>query len=172
MNLLFFGELKAIYSNKNDIFSDASKFSKSKIYTVKNDPRCLADLQEKGYKCCSDNCKVVFESYGFENNEWCACGLEPLPVIGDNSKNICFRDVTDLGYYCYSNECIPLLDGGLLNSWGFENHEWCACFNDSIEVRKDCSSCILDLGFPCCSQDCEVIYSNKCGNWGLFNGFW
>jgi len=41
-----------------------------------------------------------------------------------------------------------------------------------IEQPGTCSAKITNQGYPCCSNDCTVVYTDDDGNWGVENGDW
>jgi len=51
----------------------------SEVHLEKRLSNCAAHLKGHGYKCCSDNCEMLYEeqigfnAWGFENEEWCGC---------------------------------------------------------------------------------------------------
>ena len=36
----------------------------------------------------------------------------------------------------------------------------------------NCSQKILDQGYDCCPSSCEIVYYDRYGNWGVYNGNW
>eukprot|EP00833_Pecoramyces_ruminatium_P017801 jgi/Orpsp1_1/1191833/evm.model.d7180000088826.1 len=55
---------------------------------------CSAKILAQGYKCCSDNCEVIYTdddgNWGVENNDWCGCGsTEPSTCKGAQGYPCC-----------------------------------------------------------------------------------
>jgi len=42
----------------------------------------------------------------------------------------------------------------------------------SIETNSSCPQRILNQGYPCCSPDCHVLYTDSDGSWGVENNDW
>jgi len=88
---------------------------------------CSGRIRSLGYKCCSSTCKIAYSdidgTWGYENHEWCGCGL-PKP-----RKSTCNLEILFSGYDCCSDDCEVIYtdeDGG---HWGYEDGEWCGCGN-------------------------------------------
>jgi len=69
---------KVYISNpSNDNSNDNSNDGQNDDETVNKINTCSSKITTKGYKCCSDNCEVVYVdsdgNWGFENNQWCGC---------------------------------------------------------------------------------------------------
>jgi len=78
--------------------------------------KCTAKIQQQGYKCCSDNCTVIYVDndgyWGVENNQWCGCGTQAPKCLGKQ------------GYpCCTSTKEVYAKDAD--GSWGVENNNWC-----------------------------------------------
>jgi len=41
-----------------------------------------------------------------------------------------------------------------------------------VQAQRTCSKKITDLGYPCCSANCVINYTDKDGNWSIENGQW
>ncbi|OUM57376.1 carbohydrate-binding module family 13 [Piromyces sp. E2] len=83
---------------------------------------CSANILKQGYKCCPNNCVVIYTdndgTWGVNNGEWCGCNMT-------KSSNNCPAAITSQGYKCCSdNNCaVYEVDGS--GQWGIENNEWC-----------------------------------------------
>jgi len=113
------------------------------ITNVVADNSCSKEIQEIGYKCCSDDCKVVYSDidgdWGFEDGHWCGCGnvenpttttvleIEPTPT----NVNNCDPN-NELGWSCCSDDCTVVVTAEGVN-WGIENNKLCIC---NIENSK------------------------------------
>ncbi|OUM64394.1 Non-catalytic module family DOC2 [Piromyces sp. E2] len=96
-----------------------------------------------------------------------------------STQNLCSSKITNKGYKCCSTNCTPTFtdeDG----EWTVENGEWCGCTSssntpnndDNVKYISKCSMKITNKGYSCCPIDCEVIYTDDDGTWGLDNNEW
>jgi peptidoglycan/xylan/chitin deacetylase (PgdA/CDA1 family) len=99
-----------------------------------NSQSCPTSITNQGYKCCSDNCKVVYTDsngdWGVENDDWCGCGNK------SSTSNDCSSKITSKGYKCCPTNCIVYYtdnDG----EWGINNGEWCGCGGSSNDKDTD-----------------------------------
>ncbi|ORX85855.1 hypothetical protein BCR32DRAFT_325253 [Anaeromyces robustus] len=88
---------------------------------------CSSRILNQGYKCCSDNCKVVYTdedgTWGYENNQWCGC------TIKSSAAANCSAKFTSLGYSCCSDNNCVVYTVDSTGNWGVENNEWCGISN-------------------------------------------
>ncbi|KAG4102989.1 hypothetical protein H8356DRAFT_1648349 [Neocallimastix lanati (nom. inval.)] len=42
----------------------------------------------------------------------------------------------------------------------------------TVSAKSNCSSKIKNQGYECCSSECEVVYTDEDGNWGVENDQW
>jgi len=88
--------------------------------------QCSANILKQGYKCCSNNCVVVYTdndgTWGYENNQWCGCNMA-------KSSNNCPASITSQGYKCCSDNNCSVIEVDASGKWGVENNEWCGISN-------------------------------------------
>jgi len=76
---------------------------------------CSTKILVQGYKCCSNNCQVVYTdddgNWGVENGEWCGCGVQKTCTGAQGYP--CCKSATEV-FFTDS-------DG----KWSVENNDWC-----------------------------------------------
>jgi len=76
---------------------------------------CSGKILVQGYKCCSDNCEVIYTdddgNWGVENGEWCGCGVQKTCTGAQGYP--CCKSATEV-FFTDS-------DG----KWSVENNDWC-----------------------------------------------
>ncbi|OUM64532.1 Non-catalytic module family DOC2 [Piromyces sp. E2] len=96
--------------------------------TSVNSNNCSALILNQGFKCCSNNCTVIYTdsdgSWGIENNQWCGCNNTTSLSLNCPSK------IISQGYSCCQNDnCkVQYIDDD--GKWGVENREWCGLSYD------------------------------------------
>jgi len=116
---------------------------------------CSAKILQKGYKCCSKDCKIIYSdedgTWGVENEEWCGC----------NATAECPYGVFAQGYNCCSKGLCSVVSEEDGIKWSVENGEWCGI----IKKEDDCWS--LKFGFECCQEGSPVFLEDESGKWGV-----
>ncbi|OUM70534.1 family 3 carbohydrate esterase [Piromyces sp. E2] len=111
--------LKSTKTSNND---DNNKTDDNKTDDKINDNNgtCSVKITSQGYKCCSNNCEVVYTdadgTWGVENNNWCGCGTGSSVCVGAQGYPCC-KTTTKVEYVDQ--------DG----NWGVENNDWCIIRN-------------------------------------------
>ncbi|ORX75060.1 cellulase Cel9A precursor [Anaeromyces robustus] len=129
-----------------------------------------------GYPCC-DNPKTVSvytdESgdWGIENGDWCGIDLNYFPT------QMCGL------YPCCKNCEVIYTDEDDGTQYGLDKIEWCIIDKTVCKSKQDPQpepepepepevSCTgMNLGYPCC-DDCNVVYTDHDGKWGVQNDDW
>jgi len=85
---------------------------------------CSEAIQKKGYKCCSENCFIVYTdedgTWGVEDKKWCGCD-----TIGS-----CPISITSQGYRCCKEDNCSVVETDDSGKWGIENGHWCGISNN------------------------------------------
>ena len=124
--------------------------------------QCIGELF--GYPCCKDKHTEIFfrdedGDWGIEG--WDICYVEP-----------CFS--ISLGNRC-CEYCNVVYTDDKGNHWGIENNEWCGIKDRKCEIPDEIdeiTSCFsFALGYHCCEQ-CNVVYTDDAGQWGIENNDW
>jgi len=89
------------------------------------DSSCSQAILDKGYKCCSSNCNVIYTNeegpWGSENGLWCGCGKLP-------SEDPCPASVTSQGNKCCTGNTDVIFTDER-GKWGTEDGKWCVIIN-------------------------------------------
>jgi hypothetical protein len=117
----FWGQTEIMVANGLISIYDVPSLVGGRNPTPGPQPKCSAAITAQGYKCCSNNCEVVYSDddgdWGVENNQWCGCGGAP-------SGPVCPEAITNQGYKCCST-CGTVYYTDADGDWGVENNDWC-----------------------------------------------
>jgi len=93
------------------------------------------------------------------------------------NPNTCPEKFTNQGYRCCSQCNIVYLTDEIGN-WSVENGKWCGCIDRLTKTLKTnipktiCPINIIKQGYECCSEGCQVLYTDKDGDWSLEKSEW
>jgi len=133
-----------------------------------NVPSCLSAscyAEKLGFSCCRDkNTKILLSDedgdWGIENDDICGIGFPCFAIT--------------LNYKC-CEQCNVVYTDNRGNHWGIENNEWCGVKDNKCDIPEETdevTSCFAyALGYKCCEQ-CNVVYTDDAGEWGIENNEW